>query len=204
MINLTELLLKSAPTRNRLAFGINSNVVVKSCSNEVKRDKDNVIIERNAFIVLAKIDPETLEILAESEMSYFNLTHAGMAYDNFFHQLNQLPYITAAFLPQKKHIERFEHMLNKFKFKHLELNNKLIATADIAKEKWKKTSVSTDASTAEIAAMTGMLKELTDMCFSVLNMFSGVKRTGKAVGILADVMLVCTKKSSFLNFPKTA
>ena len=74
MKNLTQVFLNSAPSRFKLPFGVSNNVILKAVSNEVRRDKNNLKINKNCYLTFSNIDPEdNNKVLAESTFSYFNI-----------------------------------------------------------------------------------------------------------------------------------
>lgn len=100
MKNLTDVFLDSAPSRFKLSFGIVKNVVLKSVSNEVRRNKNGVKIDKNCYMNFAQLDPEqNNKIVAESQFSYFNIDKPEYAIDNFTHQYNQLVEILKTTVP---------------------------------------------------------------------------------------------------------
>lgn len=102
MINLTNVFLESAPSRIRLPFGINNNVILKSVDNEERRDKNSAKIAKNCYITFASVDPENdNKITAERVFSYFNIDSDRPQYavGNFIQQYNQLMEILKAVIP---------------------------------------------------------------------------------------------------------
>jgi hypothetical protein len=102
MKNLTQIFLDSAPSRFKLSFGINKNVFLKSVSNEIRRDKNGVKINKNCYTTFVTVDVKNNnKVLAESTFSYFNIDISKPQYatKNFIHQFNQLIEIAKAVVP---------------------------------------------------------------------------------------------------------
>ena len=100
MRNLTQVFLDSAPSRFKLAFGINKNVILKSASNDIKRDKNGVKINKNCYLTFMSVDvEENNKSIAESTFSYFNIDKPQYATKNFIHQFNQLIEVAKAIVP---------------------------------------------------------------------------------------------------------
>ena len=100
MKNLTNVFLGTAPSRFKLAFGINKDVILKSVNDDIRRDKNGVKINKNCYLTFASIDVENgNKITAESTFSYFNIDKPAFATKNFIHQFNQLVQIAQAVVP---------------------------------------------------------------------------------------------------------
>lgn len=105
MRNLTSVFLDSAPSRFKLAFGINKNVVLKAADNEIRRDKNGVKINKNCYLTFAAVDVKNNnKVLAESTFSFFNIdtNKPQFATKNFIHQFNQLIEVAKAVVPAEK------------------------------------------------------------------------------------------------------
>ena len=76
-MNLTNVFLKSAPVKERLSFGVNENVFLRSVSTEIRKDKDGNKIKKSCYLTFSKIDPESDEkkIVAEYDLPH-NVIHA--------------------------------------------------------------------------------------------------------------------------------
>jgi len=97
--NVTEILLESAPVKTRLSFGVNTNIVLKGISNEVRKDKDGNKVKKNCYMTFVQVDPEkNNKILAGYTFSYFNLDDKYVV-SSFLHQLNQLTAIGSFIFP---------------------------------------------------------------------------------------------------------
>jgi hypothetical protein len=85
---LNKLLSKTK--KAELGFGIHSNCIISSVSNERKQNKDNEIVKRNGYTLFSQLDSEN-KIIAEKEVSWFDLdSTADLVYENFFSQLEQM------------------------------------------------------------------------------------------------------------------
>lgn len=101
MKNLTNVFLDTAPSRFKLAFGVNKNVILKSVDNSIKRDKNGVKINKNCYMTFAAIDVENSnKVTAESTFSFFNIDKPAYATKGFIHQFNQLIEIAQAIVPK--------------------------------------------------------------------------------------------------------
>lgn len=106
MRNLTQVFLNSAPSRFKLAFGVNENIILKSMSNEVRRDKNGVKIKKNCYMTFTQVDPdEDNKVLAESTFSYFNIDRPDFAVMNFIHQVTQLNEILQCVVPKAEQMK---------------------------------------------------------------------------------------------------
>ena len=102
MINLTDLFLETAPSRYRIPFGINKNVLLKGVNNDPRRDKNGVLINKNCFMTFSVVDPDNdNKILSERVFDSFNLDKPDYASLNFRHQMVQLMEILKAVVPAK-------------------------------------------------------------------------------------------------------
>lgn len=100
MRNLTNVFIESAPSRFKIPFGINKNVMLKTVSNEIRRDKNGVKISKCCYLTFSAIDvEEDNKVKAETTFSYFILDKPRFALSNFTHQFNQLIEIIMAVVP---------------------------------------------------------------------------------------------------------
>lgn len=100
MKNVTQIFLTTAPSRFKLAFGVNDNVILKGMSNESRRDRNGVKIKKNCYMTFSQVDPEeNNKVLAESTFSYFNIDRPDFATLNFIHQVTQLNEIIMCVVP---------------------------------------------------------------------------------------------------------
>lgn len=103
MKNITNVFIESAPSRFKLPFGINKNVRLKAVSNEVRRDKKGVKINKGCYMTFVAIDVDNDNAAkAETTFSYFILDKPKYAISNFMHQFNQLVEIMQAVIPASK------------------------------------------------------------------------------------------------------
>jgi hypothetical protein len=102
MINVTKIFLDSAPSRYRLGFGVSENSVLKSVSNEIRRNKDGVKIDKCCYMTFAKLAKEDEKVLAESTFSFFIIDKPDYAKLNFMHQILQMLEILSAVVPADK------------------------------------------------------------------------------------------------------
>jgi hypothetical protein len=100
MRNLTNVFIESAPSRFKIPFGINKNVALKAVTNEVRRDKNGVKINKGCYMTFAALDvKDNNSVKAETTFSYFILDKPKFAVLNFTHQFNQLVEIIQAIVP---------------------------------------------------------------------------------------------------------
>lgn len=95
-MNVFKSLILARPVKTQLDFGHNENVVIKDINFGVKKN-NGIAIKANTFISLVKIDPETQEIKAQSEISFWNLDPSkDFVNDNFISQFTNLYAIVSA------------------------------------------------------------------------------------------------------------
>ena len=100
MRNLTNVFIESAPSRFKIPFGISKNVMLKTVSNEIRRDKNGVKISKCCYITFSAVDVEDdNKIKSETTFSYFILDKPRFAVGNFTHQFNQLAEMVMAVVP---------------------------------------------------------------------------------------------------------
>lgn len=98
--NITRIFLNSLPSRHRLSFGVNSNVVLKAVSNDVRRNRDGLKIKKCCYLLFAKVDPEEgNKVISESEFNYFIADNIDHVKKSFTHQFTQLSEILTAVAP---------------------------------------------------------------------------------------------------------
>ena len=103
MRNLTTVFLSTAPSRFKLPFGVNKNVVLKSIDNETRRDKNGIKLNKNCFMTFASLDPEDEDrYIAQTTFNYFNIDKPAYATKSFIHQFNQMLEILKAVVPKDK------------------------------------------------------------------------------------------------------
>jgi hypothetical protein len=89
-MNLFKQLVQSSPIGNRLKFGYNDNIIITKIDTNERKNK-GMVINQNTYITLAKIDPETKKVLAQSEGSYWNLDHkTDYVMQNFIDQFTSI------------------------------------------------------------------------------------------------------------------
>lgn len=129
MKNLTNVFLDTAPSRFKLAFGVNKNVILKSVDNNIRRDKNGVKINKNCYMTFAAIDVENNnKITAESTFSFFNIDKPAYATKGFIHQFNQIIEIAKAVVPAD-HMKKVTVALNSALIKDAELFKEITATS---------------------------------------------------------------------------
>jgi len=95
-MNIFEEFVKSAPVKTPLDFGHNENIVIESIDFG-KRKRKGITIKANTFIKLTKIDPKTKKVLANTEISFWDLDPTkDFAKDNFISQFSILAGIVSA------------------------------------------------------------------------------------------------------------
>jgi len=98
--NLTRVFLASLPSRHRLSFGVNRNVILKSASNDVRRNKDGLKIKKCCYLTFSKVDPnEGNKVISENEFNYFIADSEEHAKKSLVHQYTQLGEILSAVVP---------------------------------------------------------------------------------------------------------
>ena len=113
MRNLTEVFLNSAPSRFKLPFGVNKNVVLKAVDNGIRRDKNGVKQNKNCYMTFASLDPEDpTRYSAQTTFNYFNIDKPAYATKSFIHQFNQIVEIVNAVVP-KEHFKEAAGKLSK-------------------------------------------------------------------------------------------
>jgi len=96
MSNIFKEFVQAAPVKTPLDFGNNENVVIESVDFE-KRKRKGITIKANTFIKLTKINPETKKVLANTEISFWDLDPTkDFAKDNFITQFSVLAGIVIA------------------------------------------------------------------------------------------------------------
>lgn len=134
MKNLTQVFLNSAPSRFKLPFGINKNVILKAVSNEVRRDKNNLIISKNCYLTFSHVDvTENNKVIAESTFSYFNIDNGKYAAGNFIHQFTQIGEIIGCIIP-KAEIKEVTAPMETVKMDNIELFGRIAAAKSNDKE----------------------------------------------------------------------
>lgn len=186
MKNLTNIFLNSAPSRIRLDFGVNGNVVLKAVTNEERRGKDNLKLDKSCFMRFAKLDPEDSAIVvAESEFSYFGLSKKEYATENFIHQYTQLSQIMRYVVPSEKYAETKQAFMQTLKD-----DAKLFITIKELRKKKKHPDATT------MSAMKELQKKVSDAFVTLITPHAGL--TGKRVNLL----IVTGPNGKFLDLPR--
>ena len=75
-----------------IGYGVHENCVILSVSNDQRKTNDGVKIKRNNFTMFGKFNKDGDAIIAQKEVSWFNLdpTKKEYVYGNFISQLDQL------------------------------------------------------------------------------------------------------------------
>lgn len=98
-MNLTYVFLDSAPVRERLPFGVNDNVFLRSISTEKRKDKDGNKLKKNCFITFSKKDLEEDKIVAEYTFSFFDVSKLEYAVKSLIQQTAHLVAIMDILIP---------------------------------------------------------------------------------------------------------
>lgn len=94
--------LMSNARKADIGFGIHTNCVVLSASNEKRKNKDGEVVKRNCYTTIGQLDKDG-NTVGEKTISYFNLDNTSeYVYDNFFTQLDQLTSIIDVYYPTDK------------------------------------------------------------------------------------------------------
>jgi len=89
-MNIFKDFVLSRPVKTPLDFGFNTNVFVESIDFG-ERKRNGIKINANTFIKLTKIKPETGDVLASTEISFWDLDPSkDFVYDNFISQFSIL------------------------------------------------------------------------------------------------------------------
>lgn len=141
--------MESAPARFKLSFGINENVVLKSVSNEPRRDRNGVLINKSCYMTFAQVDLENdRKSLAETTFSYFTIDKPAYAQKGLSHQVLQLIEIARAIAPADKVNEVIGN-----------INAVLVADKDVFSQVASATAAPSPKLTKEITRIQGALSE---------------------------------------------
>lgn len=183
MMNLTEVFLNSAPSRIKISFGVNKNVMLKSADNTVRRDKNGVRINKNCYLTFAVVDVEDENrVTAQSTYSYFNIDKPNYAFKGFVHQFNHLIEIATAVVPKSK----LGAVLTP-------LNNALKADIELFKEISKSDGVPSAKKTKEVAALQ---TKVVDLFIEAITPYTGDK------GDLVNLAIITDPKGTFYDLPR--
>ena len=101
MSGLLGKLMQNA-RKAEIGYGVHSNCVVLSVSNEEKRTKDNEKINRNCYTKIGQCDKNGV-VVGEREVSWFNIdSTSDYAFDNLKTQLTQMTAIVDVFVSAEK------------------------------------------------------------------------------------------------------
>jgi len=103
--------LMSEARKAELGYGIHENCIIAEVSNEERKDKNQSVIERNGYTKIQKLD-EKGEVIAEKEISWFNLKSDERTLDNFLVQLEQMTGIVKA-ICDENHINVWKRFFEK-------------------------------------------------------------------------------------------
>lgn len=81
-----------------IGHGIHNNCVITRVSNDIRKKKDESIVNKNCFIMIGKLGARGT-VVAQKEISFFNLDHTtDWAYSNFFNQVDQMTGIVDSYI----------------------------------------------------------------------------------------------------------
>jgi hypothetical protein len=81
-----------------IGYGIHNNCVITRVSNDLRKKKDESIVNKNCFIMIGKLGARGT-VVAQKEISFFNLDHTtDWAYGNFFNQVDQMTGIVDSYI----------------------------------------------------------------------------------------------------------
>lgn len=90
MSNIFKEFVLARPVKTPLDFGHNKNIVIESIDFG-ERKKKGITIKANTFIKLTKINPEDKAVVANTEISFWDLDPSkDFVYDNFISQFSIL------------------------------------------------------------------------------------------------------------------
>jgi len=183
--NVTEIFLATAPSRYRIPFGVSTNVMLKAVSNEAKRDKNGVKINKNCFMTFAAIDVENEnKVLSERVFDTFNIDKPDFARLNFSHQLLQLSEILKAVVPA-----------DNFKAVSKSFNDMLIEHMDVFKEIGKLKKEDKPKSKL-LKSMKEVQQIMVNSFIEVITPYLGDK------GDLLQIVVVTGRTGKFFEFPR--
>lgn len=183
MKNLTNIFMESAPARFKLSFGINENVILKNISNEQRRDRNGVLINKTCYMTFAKVDLENdNKSLAETTFSYFTIDKPAYAQKGLSHQVLQLIEIARAIVPADKVMEVLGN-----------INAVLAADKDVFSQVASAASAPSPKLTKEITRIQGALSEaFAEAVTPYLNKASE----------LVNLLVVTGPNGQFLDLPR--
>jgi len=82
--------LLSQARKEEIGYGIHENCVILAISNDIRKNKDSLVIPRNCYTKIGQLN-ENNEITHEKEISWFNLDPTSeWVYENLMSQLEQM------------------------------------------------------------------------------------------------------------------
>lgn len=110
--------LKQEESLLEIGHGIHDNCVILSISTDLRKKKDESIINKNLFIKIGKLGTKGT-VVAEREISWFNLDHTKeYTYGNFFNQVDQMTGLVDSYITptddEDKWGDIFSAVLGKF------------------------------------------------------------------------------------------
>jgi hypothetical protein len=189
--------LMSEARKAELGFGIHSNCIISSVTNEERRNKDNEVVRRNCFITFQHLNDEK-KVVAEKEISWFNLDYSqepNKIFNSFFDQLKQLTAIADCFIDPKgrKNLwdKGFEDIVDSFKIEIPE-----DPETPLAKQNLKEDLM--DLFKSKEKGMKFM-KELTDFFTELMQ--EALTQT-KEEPVLLRLKLVTDNKGKYIQIPR--
>jgi len=87
-MNIFKDFILARPVKTQLEFGYNDNIVIEAIDFG-ERKRKGIKVKANTFIKLAKIDLKTSEVIANTEISFWDLDPSkDFIYDNFISQFS--------------------------------------------------------------------------------------------------------------------
>jgi len=94
--------LMSNARKADIGFGIHTNCVILSVSNDKRKNKDGEVVKRNCYTTIGQLD-KSGNVTGEKTVSWFNLDNKSeYVYSNFFTQLDQVTSIVDTYYPLDK------------------------------------------------------------------------------------------------------
>lgn len=184
MKNLTRVFVDTAPTRERLKFGQNDNVVLRSVTNDERRNKDGLKIKKLCYMRFSAIDVDTKKVLAEYVFDHFVADKKEFAVINILHMYNQLKFIMSAVVPKDESAEVKDSF-------DLVLDDKYMGVIEKGLTS-KKDNLSSD----EMTLLLSLQREIAESFETLISPYTGVS------GELVKLLVVTDKTGGFLELPK--
>lgn len=94
---LSQLMQESR--KAEIGFGVHKNCIITKVSNEVRKNKENVVIKKNSYTKFEMLNDKG-ESVAEKEISWYNLDFSSdYVFDSFWSQLEQFTGIVDTLIP---------------------------------------------------------------------------------------------------------